>query len=100
EGEQLLLVVRPGIVGVLGPVPDDLVVPVAAEAGVGAGVPLADLGRVVAVLAEQRRPERALLRVVGTAGILALHPHRLDAVRMPAGKDRGPRRDAPPAQVL
>src|SRR5207248_11344886 len=78
EREDLALVVGPGVLGVLGPVPHDLIVPVAAEPGVGAGVPLADLGGVVAVLAEQGGPERALLRVVGATGVRALHPHGLD----------------------
>src|SRR5262249_25128432 len=87
ESQQLLLVVGPGVVRVFGPVPDDLVVPIAAEPRVRAGVPLADLGGVVAVRPELRRPERTLLRVVGAAGVLPLRPHRLDAVRVVPGED-------------
>src|SRR5688500_20407990 len=48
-------------------VPDDLIVPVAAVAGIGAGVPLADLRRLIAVLAEHRREERSEERRVGKA---------------------------------
>src|SRR5262249_29368507 len=83
--QALLLLVRPGVIRVLRPVPNDLRVPVAADPGVGAGVPLADVRGVVAAGAELRRPERALLRVVGAPGILPLRPHRLNGVRLVPG---------------
>src|SRR5262249_3025445 len=95
EREQLPFVVGRAVLGVFRPVPADLVVPVASEAGVGPGVPLADLGGVVAALAEEGRPEGALLRVVGAGGVGAVHPHRLDGVRLVAGEHGRPRRHAP-----
>src|SRR2546421_398271 len=68
------------------------------SAGVDAGVPLADLGRRVAVLAEGFGPEGTLLRVVGAGGIFARHAHGLDAVRPVAGEHGGARWHAPGAE--
>ena len=58
----LIVVVMTRRIGVRRAIPDDLEVPVAAVAGVDAGVPFADLRRVVPVLAEDLGPERRQLR--------------------------------------
>src|SRR5262249_13037147 len=99
EGQQLPLVVGAGVAGVLRPVPDDLVIPVASEAGVRAGGAPADLGCPDAVAAAQGGPEGARFGVVGAAGVRTFHAHRLDAVRLLAGEQRGPRRHAPAAEI-
>src|SRR5262249_982857 len=69
EAGELLLVVVGGIVGMGGPVPHGLVVPVAAEACVGAGVPFADLAGEVAQAAKLGRPEPAQRWVVAARWI-------------------------------
>src|SRR5262245_38358865 len=56
EGQQLIGVIIARVCGVFWPIPDDLIVPVTAEARIDAGVPLANLGRVIAGLAKLRRP--------------------------------------------
>ena len=50
--DRLVVVVVAGRLGISRPVPDDLIIPVAAEAGIRSGVPLADVRRRVSVLAE------------------------------------------------
>ena len=99
EGEELIGVIVAGVFRMAGSVPDDLVIPVAAEAGVGAGVPLADLRRVVALLPKLRGHERTLRGIVTAPGVGALHRHALDAVLEPAGEQRRARWHAPRAEV-
>jgi hypothetical protein len=99
EGENLILVVIAGVVRMRRAVPDDLIIPVAAVAGVCACVPLADLRSVVAVLAEDRRDKGAFGRIVRAAWIDAFHGHRLHGVLQAAGEQTGPRGHAPGAEI-
>ena len=80
-------------------IPHDLVIPVAPEAGIGAGVPLADLGGVIAVSSQLGRPERTLRRIVFAAGIFALHAHRFRSVLVEPGEHGDARGHAPGADV-
>ena len=99
ERQHLFVVVVACIVGMPRPVPDDLIIPVAAETGIGTGVPLTDLRGVITMLAKDARPEGRLLRVIRAAGILADHPHRLDTVRMAAGQQCRSRGHAPRTEI-
>src|SRR5262249_10198495 len=83
---DLFLVVIAGVFGIPGPVPDDLIIPIAAEARVGPSVPLSDLCRLIAVLPEDARPEGTLFGIVRAARILALHSHRLDSMWIATGQ--------------
>ena len=83
----------------LGSVPNNLEVPVAAKTSIDAGVPLADLCRGVTLLAKFGRPKRTLLRIVSTAWVLAFHPHGFDTMLMFARKHRGSRWHAPCTDV-
>ena len=89
EGQNLIDVVIAGVLRMGGTIPNDLVVPIAAETGVGACMPLADLRGLVALPTEFRRPERALLRIVLAAWIAPLHGHRLDSVLQMASEQAG-----------
>src|SRR4029077_7045875 len=99
EADQLLLVVVGGVGRVGGAIPDGLVIPVTAEARVGAGVPLADLAGEVAQAAERGGPELALLGVVTARGILPAEGHRLDAKGVVPCEDARPRGSTPRAVV-
>ena len=99
EGQDLIGIIIAGVLGFAGAVPDDLIIPVTAEARVGAGVPLADLRGVVALFPKLRRHERRLGGIVTAAGIFAGHRHALDAVLQAAREQRGARRHAPRAEI-
>ena len=99
EGQDLIGIIIAGVLRMAGPVPDDLVIPIAAKARVGAGVPLADLRGVVALLPKLRRHERRLCRIVTAARILAGHRHAHDAVLQSPREQRSARRHAPRSEV-
>ena len=98
-GDGLVVVVVLAGFGVFRAIPDELVVPVAAEAGIGTGVPFADLGGEVAFLAEDFGPERAFFGVVFAARVGAFHAHGFDAVGVSAGEHGGAGGHAPGAVV-
>jgi len=80
-------------------VPNNLEVPVAAEACIDAGMPLANLSRGVTLLAKLGRPKRTLLWIVCTARVLAFHSHRFDSMLMFARKHSSSRTHPPGATV-
>ena len=98
-GDGLVVVVMRAGFGVFGAIPDELEVPVTAKASVGAGVPFADLGGEVAVVAESFGPEGAFLRVVSATGVGAFHAHGFDAELIVAGEEGGAGGHAPRADV-
>lgn len=91
--DVLVVVVVLAGFGVFGAVPDDLEVPIATEAGIGAGVPL------VAFLGEDFGPEWALDGIVLAAGVGAFHAHGFDAVGVAAGEHGGAGGHAPGAVI-
>ena len=88
--DELVLVVVACVLRIAGTVPHLLEIPVASRPGVGAGVPLADLGRLVAMLPKDFGPKGTFLGIVFTAGILALHAHALDPVLVMPRQQGGP----------
>src|SRR5688572_14157982 len=84
--DQLVVVVRSRILHMTRPVPNDLIIPVAAEPSVSPGVPFADLRGAVSVLAKDAGPEGTLRRIVVAARIVTHHPHRFDAVAVMPGQ--------------
>ena len=94
----VVVVVRAGF-GVLRTVPDELKIPIAAVPRVRAGVPLADLGRKVAVGPKYLGPEWRLLRIVYTSWIRPFHSHGLDSELMTSRKQSSSRGHAPGADV-
>jgi len=97
--DGLAVVVVCAGLGVVGPVPNKLIIPITPEAGIGSGVPFTDVRLGVAVVRECFRPERALLRIVGAARIIARHPHGLHRELMMAGEQRRARGHAPCAVI-
>ena len=97
-GELIVIIIR-RILHVLGPVPYDLVIPIAPETAIHTGMPLADLRGHIAVLAKDGRPKRALVRIICAARILTLHTHGLDAVLVMTGQHRRARRHTPRTDV-
>ena len=80
-------------------IPDDLEVPIPSIAGVNPCVPLSDLGRDITMFTEDFRPEWTLLRVIYTAGVRPLHPHRLHAELVMTGQQRRPRGHTPGTDI-
>ena len=99
DAHDLRFVVGTGVFGMQRAIPNDLMIPIAPPTGVSAGVPLADLCGVVALLAHFRWNEGALLWIVSTARVFALHRHGLDAVRKAPGEHGGTRWHAPGAKI-
>ena len=97
-GELIVIIIR-RILHVLGPVPYDLVIPIAPETAIHTGMPLADLPGHIAVLAKDGRPKRTLVRIICAARILTLHTHGLDAVLVMTGQHRRARRHTPRTDV-
>ena len=97
--DHLIVVVVAGVFRETGSVPDLLKIPVSSEPGVGAGVPLADVGGGVAVFAEDGGPKAALRGIVLAAWILTFHAHGLDAELEVTGEHGGAGGHAPGADV-
>ena len=97
--DDLIVIVIRRIFGVFGPVPNDLVIPVASKPGVNSGMPLADVRGCVTVLAEDAWPERTLFWIVRAPRVLTLHSHRFDAVLVMSRQKRCSRWHTPGTDV-
>ena len=78
--DNLVIVVMASIFGVLGPAPNNLVIPVAIVSTVDAGVPFSNLRGGVPMLAKHPWPERTFFGIVNAARVFALHAHGFNSV--------------------
>ena len=96
---DLIIKIIACVLRVFGATPNKLVIPIASVPAIDAGMPFADLSGCVSVLPKHPWPKGTFLRIIYTAGILALHPQRRYAILVVPGQHGRPRGHAPGGNV-